>query len=300
MNRTGYKKAMVFVMVVMFLGSQALAAGGGRGRRRGYGFGPEAYDGPETDSFRSPMAYGRGPMAGQRHGMQIAGVLRGLNLTEEQRESVKNILESVKDTSESGREAVADATKALHTAIAEGAGETAIREAAANLSKAIGDQAVSRAATIASIKEVLTEEQRQKLQKMKDSEPRDDSDRAEVRGRGIRRGHQHGALNRGHDRPGRGAGAFGRGHDEPGRGMGRFGRDFDRPDRGAGRLNRGPGRQGEGFVEGLGRQGRGLGEGPRAGSRIDRLIEQVDTDNDGTLTAEELEAFKKNVEDQSR
>ena len=286
MNRTGYKKAMVFVMVVMFLSGQALAAGGGRGRMRGYGFGPGAYDGPEKDSFRSPMAYGRGPMAGRHNGPGIARALRRLDLTEQQRESVRNILESARDKTEPGREAIAEATKALHTAVAENAGETAIREAAANIGKVIGDQAVSRAATMASIKEVLTEEQLGKLQKMKDSESRDDLDRAEVRGRGLQRRNQRSVSGRGYDRPGRGAG--------------RFGRNFERPDRGAGRLSRDPDRQGRGFGEGPGRQGRGSGEGPRAGLRIDRLIEQVDTNNDGTLTAEELEAFKENVEDQSR
>jgi hypothetical protein len=58
--------------------------------------------------------------------------------------------------------------------------------------------------------------------------------------------------------------------------------------------------RGRGFVERLGRRGRGSGEGPRAETRIDRLIEQVDTNNDGTLTAEELETFRKNVEEKSR
>jgi Spy/CpxP family protein refolding chaperone len=282
MNRTGYKKVIVFVMVVMFLGGQALGAGEGRRGRRGYGFGPGAYGNPETDSFR----YGRGLTFGQHHGPAIERALHRLGLTEQQTERIENILESARDKSESVREAIANATKAFHTAIAESAGETAIREAAVNLGKAIGDQAVSRATTMASIKEVLNEEQLERLEKIKDSESRGVLDRAEFRGRGMHRPNQHGALSRGHDRPGRGAGVFGRGHDGPDRGMGRFGR--------------GPERQGRGFGEGPGRQGRGSDENPRAGLRIDRLIEQVDTNNDGTLTAEELEAFKKNVEDKSR
>lgn len=272
MNRTGYKKAMVFIAVVMFLGSPVFAGGGGRGRMRGYGLGPGAYGGPGEDSFRSPMAYGRGPMAGQSRGPGIAGALRRLNLTEEQRESVKNILESARETAETERKAIADAREALHKAVTEGADETAIREAATNLGKVIGDQAVSRAATMTSIKKVLTEEQLEKLQKMKESESRDDLGRAEVPGRGLRRGNQRGMS----------------------------GRDPGGPGRGAGRFGRGPERGGRGFGEGPGWQGRGFAEGPRVGSRIDRLIEQVDTNNDGTLTAEELEAYKKNVEDQSR
>ncbi len=292
MNRTGYKKAIVFVIVVVFLGGQALGAGRSRGGRRGPGFGFGAYGGPETGSFRSPMAYGRGLMSGQ-HG-RPAMALRRLDLTEEQRERIKDILESARDTSESGREAVVDATKALHTAVAEGAGETVVREAAVNIGKVIGDQAVSRAATMASIKEVLTEEQLEQLQKMKDSESRDDLDGVRIRGRGMRRGNQPGAPGRGQDRPGRSAGRFGRGPDRQGRGLSE---GLGRQGRGSGE---GLGRQGRGSGEGLGRQGRGSGEGPGAGLRIDRLIEQVDTDDDGTLTAEELEAFKEKVEDRSR
>jgi Spy/CpxP family protein refolding chaperone len=200
------------------------------------------------------MAYGKGPMAGRHHGPGIARALRRLDLTEQQRESIKSILESARETAEPGREAVADAKEVLHTAVAEGADETAIREAAENLGKVIGDQAVSKAATIALIKEVLTEEQLAQLQEMKDSKPHGDLEEAEIGGRGLHRGNRHGML--------------GRGPGGPGRGLGRRAmRDM-----------------------------RGRGVGPRAGARIDWLIEQVDTDNDGTLTTEELEAFKESVE----
>ena len=121
---------------------------------------------------------------------------------------------------------------------------------------------------------------------MKESEYRCDVDGTEIRGLGLRRGNRHGVSGRGHDRYGRGAGRFDRDFDGPGRDMGRFGRG---PERGA-----------RGFVEGSGRQGRGSGEGPRAGLRIERLIEQVDTNDDGTLTVEELEAFREKMEDRSR
>jgi Spy/CpxP family protein refolding chaperone len=258
MNRTGYKKAMVFVMVVMFLGGQALAGGGGRGRMRGHGFGPGAYGAPNEDSFCSPMACGMGPMAGRHHGPGIARALRRLDLTEEQKESVKNILESARETAAAGRETVADAREALHTAVAEGADETAIREAAENLGKAIGDQAVSRAAVVASIKEILTEEQIEQLQEMKDSKPRGGLEGEEIGPRGFHRGNRHDMFGRGPGRPGRG----------PGR---RAMRDVRR-----------------------GMRGRGVG--PRAGARLDWFIEQADTDNNGTLTAEELEAFRKKAE----
>ena len=243
----------------MFVCGQAFGAGGGRGGRRGAGFG--AYGGPERGFFGPPMGYGRGHMSGQYHGQGIARALRGLDLTEQQRESIRNILESARETSESEREAVENARKALHTAVAEGADETAIREAASNLGKAIGDRAVSRAATMTSIKEVLTEEQLEQLQKMKSSESRDDLNGAGIQRRQMRSGNQPGLQGRG----------------------------FGRPGRGAGRLGMGPAWQ-----------GRDRGPGPRPGFGIDRLIEQVDTNGDGTLTAEEIQAFKEQIEDQSR
>ncbi|MGD8500315.1 MAG: hypothetical protein PVJ86_06690, partial [Phycisphaerales bacterium] len=170
-----------------------------------------------------------------------------LDLTEEQRELIGDILEAGRDACEAGREAVADAAEALHTAVTEGADEAIIREAATNLGTALGDQAVLKASTIASVKEVLTEEQLQQLQEMKDAEP----------GEGL-----GGA--------GRWGGGFGRGrfHCSPGRGPG------------------GP--------------GRGAGMGLGAGFGLDRLIENVDTDGDGTLTAEELEAFKESMKARPR
>jgi hypothetical protein len=176
----------------------------------------------------------------------IRGLYR-LDLTEEQRELIGDILEAGRDACEAGREAVANATKALHTAVTEGADETAIREAAAGLGTVLGDQAVLKAGTIASVKEVLTEEQIGQLQEMKDAEP------------GERLG---------------GAGTWGGGF--------RGGR-FPHP----------PGR-------GPGGPGRGPGMGPGAGLGIDRLIDNVDTDGDGTLTAEELEAFKENMKGRPR
>jgi Spy/CpxP family protein refolding chaperone len=168
--------------------------------------------------------------------------LHRLDLTEEQRELIRDILQAGRDACEAGREAVANATKALHTAVTEGADEAIIREAATNLGTALGDQAVLRASTITLVKEILTEEQLEQLQQMKAPKLR--------------------------ERLG-GAGTWGGGS-----GRGRF----PCP------LGRGPGGP-----------GRGPGMGPGAGLGIDRLIDNVDTDGDGTLTAEELEAFKENM-----
>jgi len=79
---------------------------------------------------------------------------------------------------------------------------------------------------------------------------------------------------------------------------GSFLRGPERPFRGE--PGRGPG-AGPGRGPGAGRgggPGRGPGVGPAGGgSGIDRLIDMVDTDGDGTLTAEELESFKEKMKD---
>jgi hypothetical protein len=43
-----------------------------------------------------------------------------------------------------------------------------------------------------------------------------------------------------------------------------------------------------------------VGPGPGGGPGIDRLIDMVDADGDGTLTAEELKAFKEKMKDRLR
>jgi Spy/CpxP family protein refolding chaperone len=240
MKTTRCKTAIMVVLSVLVAGGILLAGPGGpRHHRRG---------GPGVGSGVPPMQLGRNPMLG-RHGRPVWGMaivrgLRWLNLTEEQREQIRAILEEAEDVSEANREIVADATEALHTAVIEGSDEKAIREAATNLGNALGDQAVQRASIIASIKEVLTDEQLEQLQEMKDQE-----------------------LHEGLGRPRTWGGAFHRGC--------------------------GPGAPGIGF----GRPGKGCNIGPGAGLRIDWLIEKIDTDGDGTLTAEEIEAFKEKVED---
>ena len=375
MKTTGCKITILVVLCVLLVGGLLLAGPGGpvgRGGRQGAAFGPGRGNrgGPETGPPRPLMRAGRRPMLGERggveRGMMLARALRSLDLTEEQKEQVKGILEAAKDKREATREALADATKRLHTAVTEGADETAIREAAANLGKAIGDQAVLRASTMASIKEVLTDEQREQLEKMKervekfrekmkDPEFRARLGGARTRGGVLQRGRRPGGLGAGPGGPrsgfggpgrdfawagrglslgqGRGFGGPSRGPSEPGMGFGGPGR---RPGMGFGEPGIGPGGPGQGFggpsrgpgEPGMGRggpergpgmgfgepargpsmgfggpgrgpgvPGRGAGVGPGGGLGIDRLIERVDTNGDGTLTAEELEAFKEKMKD---
>jgi Spy/CpxP family protein refolding chaperone len=95
-------------------------------------------------------------------------ILRRLDLTEEQHEQVRTILEDNKESAQTAEKAVQDARKALHQTVIDQQGEEAIRNAAAEIGTAIGNQAVLKTQTIAAVKGVLTEEQKQKLETMKE------------------------------------------------------------------------------------------------------------------------------------
>jgi Spy/CpxP family protein refolding chaperone len=97
----------------------------------------------------------------------IMWMLRVLDLTEEQKLLIEEILEVARPEMEVAREAVAEAAETLHEAVIEGATEDVIREAATVLGIAIGDEAVLKVSVITSIKSVLTEEQLVELEEIK-------------------------------------------------------------------------------------------------------------------------------------
>jgi hypothetical protein len=92
-------------------------------------------------------------------------ILRQLDLTDEQVEAINEVLKANQEKAETAGKAVAEATKGLHEAVIKG-DEAGIREAATKLGKAIGNGAVLRAATMASVKKVLTDEQRAELDEL--------------------------------------------------------------------------------------------------------------------------------------
>jgi Spy/CpxP family protein refolding chaperone len=151
MEKTRFKTVAVLVLVLTVLVGLVLAGPGfyGRRPRGGPGFGPER-----------PGRFGMGMRWPGKPGMQ--GMLGRLDLTDEQKESVKQITEAAKEKNKTAAEAVGEARKALQEAVVNG-DETAIRKAATNLGKVLGDQAVLKSQTRASIKAVLTPEQLEKM-----------------------------------------------------------------------------------------------------------------------------------------
>jgi Spy/CpxP family protein refolding chaperone len=98
--------------------------------------------------------------------MMLRLILHTLDLTDEQRELIEEILDEARPDMEAAQEAVAEASTVLREAVMQGADEDTIRAAASALGDAIGDQAVLKARTMASIKAVLTEEQLAELEEL--------------------------------------------------------------------------------------------------------------------------------------
>ena len=101
-----------------------------------------------------------------RHGRDHArALLRELDLTEEQRQEMHALAEpSAKETFERA----AQMRKALNEAVENGVDESAIRQYAYELGMAEGDAAVERARTHAQMMQILTDEQREKYEALKE------------------------------------------------------------------------------------------------------------------------------------
>jgi Spy/CpxP family protein refolding chaperone len=162
MEKTVTKTITIFALVSIVTVGLVLAGPGREGHRQRGGpeFGPGF--GHERPGRFGMETRGRGGHAEQG----TLGMYRGLDLTDEQKESIKKITKESKEKREAATEAVEQARKALWETTANGE-EAAIRKAAKNLGEVLGDQAVLRARNMASIKAVLTPEQQQKLQERK-------------------------------------------------------------------------------------------------------------------------------------
>jgi len=112
-----------------------------------------------------------GRQRGQRGG-RLRARAKELDLTDEQKAEIREIVKSHAEEIKAAKEAVEAKRQALRDLVrADKVDESAIRKAADELGTAIGNGAVLRAKVRAEIREVLTEEQRAKADEMQ-AEPR--------------------------------------------------------------------------------------------------------------------------------
>ena len=231
MKTAGYSLTVVVVLAVSFFAMQAFSASDDSNKPAGPGY--------QHMRHRSP---------GPTQHMGFGRPLHQLKLTQEQTEQIKAIHQAERENAKAAREAIVAARQALNKTVIEGADEADIRTAAIKLGNAIADEAVKRAATMASVRKVLTDEQSAKLKELI-------AERTERRQESRK------------DRP-----------------------DTDRQHRD---------RRPSGREEYKGRQQGPRDDQdspPRRGLNLDRLFDRFDSDGDGKLTREELEAMSKQME----
>ena len=106
-----------------------------------------------------------------RHGFAGGGpagsmhLLRELDLTDDQRQQVRDLFEEVERSGVPDR--LREARESLHQAIESGADESTLRQQADALGEVEGDAAVEFARVRSRIQEILTPEQREELERLK-------------------------------------------------------------------------------------------------------------------------------------
>jgi len=115
-----------------------------------------------------PMGPGPGgPGPGPGRGPNLERMTQQLDLTDQQRDQIREILDNHRDGAQKLDQEMRAARDTLHDAIhAEVFDETAIRDAAAAVSLLEADRAVDMARTLSQVRQVLTPEQREKLAEM--------------------------------------------------------------------------------------------------------------------------------------
>ena len=158
-------RPMILCVCVTFVVGLTVQAQPMRARRgQGLGRGPERGLEPAGPAVADRQGAGTGfPM--QR-------VLRDIDLTQAQRDRIRAVLDGHREALAAARTAVETARKALQEGVAHAADEAALREAAAVLGAALGDQAVQRVAVTSGIREILTPEQAKVLEDLLDRTPR--------------------------------------------------------------------------------------------------------------------------------
>ena len=112
---------------------------------------------------------GLGHMMGEGPGMMLPMVLKGLDLTDAQRDQIRSILEARRAANEPLMERARTAREALQQAMqAQPVDEATIRARSADLGAVEADLAIARAQVQAEITAVLTDEQKAELAKMRE------------------------------------------------------------------------------------------------------------------------------------
>jgi protein CpxP len=164
MTRIG--SAIGVAVLTIGLGSATLSMAGQQQNQ------PPSAQGRPFDSAQGRPGRGRGGPGGP--GGPLAGLpLRELNLTDAQREQVKQIVDSRQQEARAIGERAMAAREALHAATTSPSfDEGLIRAKAAEVAAIEADMAVSRARIFADVYQVLTPEQQAKVKELSGSRPR--------------------------------------------------------------------------------------------------------------------------------
>ena len=150
-------KTLVLTVVLACIIVAPLAVAAPEGPRGGRG------EGPARGGFAGGQAaFGRGGDLGQ---MLLGRMADELNLSEAQRESIRNIVTDSRTATQENRQAVQEAMQALNDAADKG-DEAAIKAAGKTAGDALIKQALQRAEVSKKVKAVLNSEQQAKLDQM--------------------------------------------------------------------------------------------------------------------------------------
>ena len=121
-----------------------------------------------NEAFAQGMGEGMGMRGGMHHRGGPEMMMRGLNLTEQQRDQIFKIHhDSVPAMREQMKQVAKARTELRQVAMADKFDEAKARQAADAQAKALSNMAVMRAQTMNRVRQVLTPEQRQKMDEMR-------------------------------------------------------------------------------------------------------------------------------------
>lgn len=156
--KTSAKTILITLLAVSLAASQALAARNRRGRGR-----PDrSLNAQSSDDNQSTRPDGQ-RAGGGRHRpgprLPLLRHLRQLDLTDQQRQDVRTILDDAREEVQAAHTAVRQAMHDLNRAVMDEADDQTIQLLAAAVGQAIGAEALLHVSIVAQIKDVLTEDQ---------------------------------------------------------------------------------------------------------------------------------------------